>query len=284
MNNKAIITLYLNTDIINNLFTILIYSFMDEKSISTKNQVSLNIKAPLSELLDNNYEQCKPQGDFNLQISNESSKQKTKEQISTNIIIFMELMKILKEQNIIKYINTTEDMFDIQIYDYVQFTSRLTLNPLIQYITNLIKALQVEIIFSKSKKNKDEIKEVLSQLKDDLNDFKKNNCLKFISDEIFNSNYKFIMLLQEKYIQNNIEYLNNPHITVVGKVINVYNENNIKNSFLKSESYLDYLSESTINEFKNKFLNNSTTLEDFRFQKICNNFTIIEVIPLAIYI
>ena len=48
--NKAIIPLYINSAVLNNLFTVVIQEFVEIKSISTKDSVMVHLKTPLSEL------------------------------------------------------------------------------------------------------------------------------------------------------------------------------------------------------------------------------------------
>lgn len=284
MQNKTFIPFYLNNTIVNNLFTIAIHTFVEIKSVNTRNQVCLNINAPLSEILYDTCGQC-IQGDFNLQLLNDFSKQKTEEKISTDILIFMKLIDILEQQHILKDVDTLNDINNIEINDYVQFTSKLNLNPQIKYIEDLIKALQMELAFPEendiSHTNK---KEVLSDLKKNLEDFKNTGCIRFISDHLYNLDAKFIVPLETKYMQDNLEYLNNANISVLGKVVNISKDKASVNRCLKSGSCFDYVNEEHFNNLKNRLLNNTALPNDFNFQRTSTNYPVIEIIPFAMYI
>src|SRR5689334_12130462 len=103
MVNKALIPLYLNVDLLNNLYTVAVQEFVEIKSISNKDVIAVHLKAPVSELSYDIFGKYF-QGDFEFVLQNEFVKQRTEERISINIVILKKLEALLKEQNLLKNI------------------------------------------------------------------------------------------------------------------------------------------------------------------------------------
>ena len=287
MDNRALIPLYLNGDMINNLYTIVIQEFAEIKSENTRKQLTISANTPLYELTCGKI----MQGDLNVQLLNEFSSQKIEERVSIVITILSRLKNILNEQSLLKVINNENDVKNIKEFDFVQFTSELYKNPVIEYIEDIIRVMEMQLAFSpESVEGGDESKEhkvkrqVLKILKEDMENCKKEKCLKFISSSIGNSNTKVIVPLEIKYMADNLDYIEGAKITVLGKVVRISKENENNSNSLLSGTYFDYLNEEYFQEFKNRFLKNTNLIRDYDKNQLEINEPIIEIIPIAMYI
>jgi len=287
MDNRALIPLYLNGDLINNLYTIVIQEFAEIKSETTRKQVTISTITPLYELTCGKI----MQGDLNVQLVNEFSSQRIEERISIVITILSRLKNILNDQSMLKIINNEADVSNIMEFDFVQFTGKLYKNPVIEYIEDIIRVMEMQLAFSpenidsgdESQEHKTKT-QVLKILKDDMENCKKEKCLKFISSSFGTSNTRVIVPLELKYMADNLDYLEGASITVLGKVARVSKANENNSNSLLSGTYFDYLDENYFQEFKNRFLKNTNLIRDYDKNQIEINEPIIEIIPIAMYI
>ena len=95
MDNRALIPLYFNENMINNLYTIVIEEFKEIKSENTRKQLTVTTNTPLYELTCGKIRQ----GDLNVQVLNEFSSQRIEERVSIVITILSRLKNILNDQS-----------------------------------------------------------------------------------------------------------------------------------------------------------------------------------------
>ncbi|MBU3090966.1 hypothetical protein K2F40_03265 [Clostridium sp. CM028] len=287
MDNRALIPLYLNENMINNLYTIVIQEFAEIKSESTRKQLTISTNTPLYELTCGKIRQ----GDLNVQLLNEFSSQKIEERVSIVITILSRIKNILNDQSLLKVINNESDVKNMKEFDFVQFTSELYKNPVIEYIEDMIRVMEMQLAFSpETVENGAESqeqrvkKQVLKVLKDDMENCKREKCLKFISSNIGTSNTKVVVPLEIKNMADNLDYIEGAKITVLGKVVRIPKENEINNYSLLSGTYFDYLNEEYFKEFKNRFLKDTSLISDYDKKQIEITGSVIEIIPIAMYI
>ena len=287
MDNRALIPLYLNGDMINNLFTVVIQEFAEIKSENTRKQLTITANTPLYELTNGKI----VQGDLNVQLLREFSSQRIEERISIIITILSRLKNILNEQSLLKVINDEINVKTIKEFDFIQFRSNLHKNPVIDYIEDIIRVMEMQLAFSpesedgSGESSAHKIKrQVLKILKYDMENCKREKCLKYISDNIGKSNVRIIVPLEVKYMADNLDYIEGARITVLGKVIRVSQEQEVNNHSLLSGTYFDYLNEEYFLEFKNRFLKNTNLIKDYSRNQLEISGSIIEIIPIAMYI
>lgn len=316
MFNKAIIPLYLNTDILNNLFTIVIQEFVEIKSVSTKDQLALHFKAPVSEFSYDIFGKY-IQGDLEFVLQNEFIKQRTEEKISTTIVIFKKLKDILNEQKLLKQINNVEDFNSIEVSDFIEFICDLNPNPVMTHVDNIIKDMDIESVFFEETNTEDANAQGNAEAdigsrmkkKEKLHGFLQNSlksccqekCLRYIGNCDFNSESKIVVPVKRNCMLENEDYLLNGKVIVTGKVVNV-TEPNSKDEEIAIESFygrrgniplqnnlysrtlLDYLDYDEIDKFvmnRNKGLLSSYKLDKTMIE--INN-RVIEILPIAICI
>lgn len=280
--NKAIIPLYLNTGMINNLFTVVIEKFSKIQSFNTKKQVIVKANTPLANVMPKSF--C--QGDFSFQFLDEFSKQKTEERVSIIIITLLKLKSILNENKLIKGLKSEEDIKNLKEYDFIELNTELRHNPYIERINELEKLLQLQITFnldSNDKKLFETKREVLNLLKENIKEYKQSKCMKYISPELFGGKYKAIIPLDVKYMEDSLDYLEDSKITVLGKVIRVIDDKESNTVNLLSRTCFDYLDDDYFLKLKKTYLNNTSML-DFKDLNKVTDCSLLEIVPIAIYI
>ncbi|MBU3182254.1 DUF6414 family protein [Clostridium psychrophilum] len=289
MDNRALIPLYTNGDMINNLYTVVIEEFAEIKSESTRKLLTVSAITPLYEATCGKI----MQGDLNVQLLNEFTSQKIEERVSIVITILSRLKNMLNEQKMLKTITSESDVANIKEFDFVQFTGELYKNPVLEYIEDIIRVMEMQLAFSPEPLEKgDETQElkvkrqVLKVLKDGMECCKTEKCIKYISGNIGNSNTKVIVPLVIKNMADNLDYIEGSRITVLGKVVRVAQKDGTTNNDdnLLSGTYFDYLNEEYFKEFKNRFLKDTTLIGDYDSNNLVVSGPVIEIIPIAMYI
>ena len=276
LKSKALIPLYINENLLNNLFTVVIQEFVQIKTISTKSQQAIKISTPLANVIKG----CYLQGTFNLELLDEYSKQRTEERISKIIVVFLETKQILEAENILNKITSSEDIHNIKENDYVELSCRLNKNPQLKQIEDIIKYMEMRTTLDIKDSSTDS--QILNLLKSQVTDCKEAGCLRLMTDHLFNTNVKAIVPIQQRYVQDNIEDLYN-NVTILGKVVNV-NKATEYNKDFSIRTCLDLLHEEDFREIKESIFNNSSIKYEFENHFLESDGYIIEILPIAMYI
>ncbi|MCY6371448.1 DUF6414 family protein [Clostridium ganghwense] len=283
-NNGAIIPLYLNNDLINNLYTIIIQEFTEVNTITTKSQQTVKITTPLSNVTCGQY----IQGNFTVELLNEFSKQRS--EISKNIVVLLDLRKLLFEYNLLKNIKDKQTLDNIQENDFIEFTSKLNKSPVIQQVEDIINAMEMELTFNpynkKTSDNNDdeEKKAVLKGLKEKMEEYKSSKCFRFVAEDICNTNTKILVPTELKFMEDHVDYIKNAKVSVLGKVVKIENEAQSRNKHILSGSCFDCLDEGYFKNFKNRFLKNNSLLREYSTNMTNINSRMIEILPIAMYV
>lgn len=287
--NKAVIPLYLNSNMTNNLFTVLVQEFSQTKTTTSKSQVIFNLTTPINELFFDKCGHC-IQGDINIQLLNESSKQISDERLSLIILIFLNLKKMLIDNNLLKILSSNT-ITDVKVNDYIEFTGKLEPLPVIKSIESIIYSMESHLTFIPLVENISNIEEekesttyILEMLKNTLNKYESSKCVKYIAKTAWQQN-QFILPLDISNLTDKIDYLTDSKVTTLGKVINVLDIDtnlNLNNNIYQTGNSIDYIDEDILNKLKNKYLKKYNSINSFK-----NNAEIkkiIEILPIAIYI
>jgi hypothetical protein len=298
MANKAIIPLYINSQLLNNLYTVVVQEFSEKKSISKKEVVSVHYRAPMSEFSYDIFGKY-VQGDLEIGFQNEFVKQKTEENISQTVVVLQELRDILKRQEILKQLSQLKDLNNIDEGDYIEFSTTLQTNPTVKSIKSIIDNYEVERIFEREDNREicmqDALINFMSSIKEILNDCTNKRCQRFISYFTTHPSSAVITPLKKSCMLDE-DYLFNGKVSIIGKVVRVHRcsellkgeENKEALSSLKrelsSKSLLDKIDlGSLISKLENRFpgIKNKIYNEDININNLDN---IIEVIPISIVI
>lgn len=283
--NGAIIPLYLNNDMINNLHTIIIQKFTEVKAITTKNQQAVKITTPLSNVTCGSY----VQGNFTIELLNEFAKQRA--EISKKIVVLLELRDLLIQNNLLKSINNqTQINNNIKENDFIEFRCNLKKNPVIQHVEDIINAIEMEIAFNpysvdeKEKIEYEAKKEVLTSLKEKLEEHKISNCFRLVAENVCGSNTNISVPIQLQFMEDHVDYMSNSKVSVLGKVVNIAKNNKNRNTRMLSGSCFDYLDEEGFRNFESRFIKNNSLVRNYSRKMTDMNSSIIEIIPIAMYI
>lgn len=281
MNKDAFIPLYLNNDLADKLYTIAVNVFIQSKSVSAKNLISIAINTPLSELTYDTFGKYM-QGDLHVQMSNELTKQNTQERISIQILILLELMDILDSNSVLKKIDSEEAIDNIKENDYVELSGILNLNPTIQYFENIVKLMELDYIFNLNSEIKQDRIELL---KNKLNEIKKFNCIKYIVTDICNTKTCAAIPILNNYLGDNLNYALDSNVRILGKVIKRIDREEKNKINLCTGTCFDFIGEEHISDMGNTFLRGINRLDRYydRIKKEDYNPTI-EIVPIAIYV
>lgn len=282
--NEAIIPLYLNNNMINNLHTIVIHKFTELKSLTNRSQQVVKISTPLSNVTCGNY----VQGTFSVELLNELSRQRA--EISKQIVILLELKELLVKNNLLKQINDSSSINSIYENEFVEFTCKLKKNEAVDQVENIINAMEIELVLNEvtySNDTKDEIehkKEALKNLKEKVNEYKTSRCFDFIGNEVCNTSSKFVIPVELNLLQDNMDYLLSSKVTVLGKVTKVQKEKSYKNEVL-TRGFLNYIDENYISSLKKYFFKDAPCLiKNYSREEKNEELPVVEILPIAIYI
>lgn len=271
MDNRAFIPLYLNSKIIENLFTIIIEEFSQSETKSIKEQIALNIDTPLSEIIPGKY----IQGDLKLQVSNEFSAQATEERKVKMVSIFINLMKLLKKNKLLKEINCQSSIEGIAPGDFIMFSCELMEDPIISHFKDIQNSNEFLRYISE---DEDIEKEKFAGENDFLKSYEKTSYRKLLIKNCISKDINFILGVERDFMETSLDYLFLGPVTVMGKVINIINKEDIYNTDLCSSKFYRYV-------IKRKGRENLRMKFNYEDNFIINNSVekFIEVIPISIY-
>ncbi len=273
--DKIAIPFYLNENAINDIYTmIIIKKNVNIKSITRKKQCILKLNTPLSNVMEGKY----VEGDLSIQILNEYSRELIDEQVSILLEAFISVLDTLEDNGMIKHINNKKDLENVQNNDYILINSKIHEASVVHNIKEMINIMEAEkIIRMEEDPYKDKI---LKSLKEQLNSFKDNKSIKYLSEDFLGANVKFILPLKTEYLRGDMEHLMNSELFIFAKVINFCKSSGDKERALKIGGSFDYLEDMLANTNYKSFMKDTkkNQLRDME------EYSFIETIPIAIYI
>ncbi|WP_461205167.1 DUF6414 family protein [Clostridium sp. DL1XJH146] len=283
--NPIIVPLYLNKNMINNLFTIAIREFSQTQSLNTRKQVIMKADTPLGNVIPN---KCL-QGNFSFQYLDECSKQDTEKRVSIIIETLLSLNQIMSENKILNKIESGEQILEIKENDFVEVLCDIAHNPQIEQIKNIVKFMQFDLTFKRDVENYnsntiESKKEILKMLKESIYEYENSKCLKYITSNLFETNFRGIIPIFKGFMEDSIDYLDDSRVTILGKVIRVTNNAESQKINLLSGTCFDYFNEQYFKNFMSTYF--SSMYDNFLFYD-ANKETkcpLIEIIPIAIYV
>lgn len=313
--NRAFIPLYLNQELLNNLFSIVVQEYVEVKTVSTRDQLLLHLKTPVSELSCDIFGKY-IQGDLEFQILSEFVKQRTEQKLSAVISVLKQLRDILTQQNLLKYIDGPESMNSVQVNDFVDFQCQLTRNPVLQHVHDMIDAMEISNITPINKDiggevgadvikalndTRTEQAQILAFLKEGINSCKNGKCLRYIAQNIADSDTKIVVPIKHSCMLENEEYALNGRVRVMGKVVKVAKKSALNNEesaigsvggsniiydniSLMSGTIFDNIDFQQLLSYQNNTILRSLSLPQFDRTRIESGGNLFEVIPILMYI
>lgn len=336
MNGSAFMPLYLNSNMISNLFVVLVHLFPDinvnVKSITTRNQDTVSFDVPISELSHGICGQY-VQGDIHIQLLTETKL----ERIAIEISQLIKVTDMLNRKNLLKRINNGYDINSLKEQDFIEVSCTLRNNSQIEYMEELVDLVELKLAFDPNdkkkeynkkedtnkkdidkedtkkendkehdeKENKEEdrgkekdlendeyypiTKEALQLLKDKLNEWKNERCLKLISDPIGNTDTRIVVPIEGKHMVDNIAHLTSSPVTIIGKVVKIGTGGDDKKMNLKSETCFDYLYQEYFDKIK-EICSSKTFFNSKNICRYCGNdfdmkdTKLIQILPIAMHL
>ncbi|WP_139904657.1 DUF6414 family protein [Clostridium thermarum] len=302
--NKAIIPLYLNTDMLNNLFTIVIQEFVETKSIGTKDVLNVHLKTPLSELSYDLFGKYM-QGEIDIQIQNEFVKQRTEERISATIVILKKLKDLLASQGLLKILIDTNKNSNIEVNDYVEFSCKLNRNPYIENLMNTINLLEIQGTIDAppneisadgvneygGQLNSLKRKELLDYLKTSLSDHKRERCIRYIANNV-NGSMSAVVPVKMGSLLDHEDYMLSGNVTIFGKVIKIIEEGETTNTegfdnekyeyLITNDAFFDNIDYDRLHNVNCPFLRRKPQTR--KINNVAASMPKFEILPIAIYI
>jgi hypothetical protein len=276
--NRAIIPLYLNSDMVQNLFTIVVNEFIEAETKSTKEQVTINYRTPFSEFSYDLFGKY-VQGEASVQIFKEFAQQRTEALISKDIDIFMNLRSILLRNNILRNVYIDEPFENIHENDFIVLECELLENPIYKYLENIIRVLEIKSCFEGD--NNRVNTNFLNKIRGYFDDWRSNKNLSFYSKGICTPKANCIVPVENKHCLSNFEYITHGKVNVLGKITRI-GEN-------KNTSFLQSLNGNGFNFLQNSYFtkyitdNLGSELLDYNKELSSINNRNFEMFPLAIY-
>ncbi|GAA0781376.1 DUF6414 family protein [Hathewaya limosa] len=280
------IPLYLNSRMVSNLFTILIAEFSITETESIKKQVTLGVNTPLSEIIKGQY----IQGDVSLQVLNELSQSQTLEFQIKEISVFINLMKILNEHNLLKQCNpnNNDKIPKINKGDYVQLNCELSEDPLIKWFKDMEGTVNHMSYVNPEKADKLNQTCFMQGVKNALDKYNDSPSTNVIMKNCYNGNTGAYLKLEKECFQENMNHIFEGPVTVVGKVANSVQGKQMNNCDLYYNNFFKYMNEKSLNnvfdELKNMAPNVSipNIPETLLFYDLIQ--VLLNIIPLAILV
>lgn len=280
------IPLYLNSRMVSNLFTILIEQFSITETESIKKQVTLGVKTPLSEIIKGQY----IQGDVSLQVFNELSQLQTLEFQIKEISVFMNLMKILNEHNLLKQFNTNNNgnIPKVNKGDYVQFNCELSEDPLIRWFKDMENAVDYTSYINPEKANDLNQTSFMQNVKNALDKYNNSPSTNVIMKNCYNGNTGAYLKLEKDCFQENMNHIFEGPVTVVGKVANSIQGKQMNNCDLYYNNFFKYMDGKSLNNVFQQLKNIAPNVNVPNIPETLFVYDLIQVllniIPLAILV
>lgn len=287
MSQKAFIPLYLNSSMVDNLFTILVEEFSLTQKDSVREQIVLNVDTPLTEIIKDRY----IQGDIKLQVLNEYSRENTEQRRVKRISVFMQLMKILKQNNLIKNINENNiTNSNLNIGDYIEIECELREDPLIEWFKDLKGTVNALSYLDQNKADELKKDDFIKQAESKLKTYSESNSTRLVTEK-FNNIY-FSFLIEDEFIEGNFANILEGPMTIIGKIINKNDTvNNVKefttHNRKRCNSYCnEFLKHMEVDSLKDKVKGMKSIYNNIQIPKdVLNhdkNEQVLNIIPLAI--
>lgn len=262
--SSAFIPLYLNSILMNNLYTIGLTSFASDvevQRINTKTSSNTTYTMPISEIskdMTGRY----VQGEVKFQFATEL----LLEQYAIEITALLKLRKLFQTKGMLQHIQSPIQIGSVNEKQYVEFEAVVHHNPNLKYIERVVDFMEIDNITEGIKgieqcESKEELelvssklklkKELLNDLQAKINDYRENRCEYLVSEGICGSELRAIIPVENKHLLDNIEHLITCRVTVLGKVIKVGTLEEF-GLYHRGMNYLDYIDDKIMDELSNR--------------------------------
>lgn len=288
---QLMIPIYINEKIVLDMLAIIEDGFSMVSQVSSSEQkehitnqagnVSISTSSLMSKLLKINFN-----GELAHTGNAGESENVTREKIHTNVSLLSKFRASLEKERLLE---TSSDIANIKIGDFIELEGELQKNPLIEYIDKLVDVYRMVDIFSDepelgNKKNasleKKKDERTVKQIKNFLGELKNSGTVDFI---LSNGENTAVLSAQEQYLANdNISEILGGRFKVLGKVIAVCKDGTTNIDLLRKTT-LSMLTDDILSEVFAAF--KSDDMKQFNLPELITkiNGPAMIVIPIAIY-
>lgn len=279
--NDFFVPLYINDEIISGMFKIAIERFIEVEKITNKQEVIINSNIPLCELT------CGKvlQGNASVQLLQGFTRRSIQEIEKSTISTFIKLIDIIDGNKYLKKIQNENSLVNIEDGDLIEIKCKMKMNSKLKKIQHVIDILEIEsaleeCTIEKNLNNKYNYKALLNWFKNTLQTVKESKCTKYITEPLFDTDFRGIIPIQNKFSIVDLDCNTHTSMTVIGKVSCV--EKNSINSInpITTESCFDFIND-RLSTLLSDELMDRLNLEELSEVEIKKH---IEIIPIMIYV
>ena len=300
------IPVYLNQSVIFDSLAIIENGFTSVKTIKSASKseatrtTGMNAEADANLGLSNVFSlfSIGIKGNYKKEKKNENQDMESYEKIHTPTSLFFKFKEYLYENELIKKITFDDQKFNIQSGDYVEFQGNFHKNPIVESIENIKKLMDLVMIFSpesleednanpgggkKKKYHENKKPRIIQQIDGFEKALTINDMVDIIvSDE--NEILKCVLLCEQSYfLKSNYNLVAEGKYRVLGKIINVYQNENEKINLLRMTSMIR-INKDTIKEMFSGFSNIEDSGIDLPKIETEINGPCIQIMPIGIYL
>lgn len=218
-----------------------------------------------------------------------SNKEQEQEKIHTPASLFNSLKRELFRQKIVKKVINQTDFIDIKPGDFVEVKGLIKLNPLVKLMNNMVSIMELAVTLSEdgtgktARKEKNENKKVIGQMKAFSNSLKENGMFDLICETEGRFSFSSVLPVYMNYFFNeNLNEIMEGEFRVLGKVTKVSKKEE-KINLLRNTSFT-LLSETYLQEMLEAFNSENNDVISMGEMKTSISSPALLIIPLAIYI
>lgn len=260
---EAIIPFYLNQRIVYDTLAIINDGFTELYNVSNANNNCNSIEGTINAKLDTSgnpltFMSTSISGDFKNMKNTEAESKREYKKVHTPTSLFSKIYEYLEKHKKIKKINLEKDIEKLQCGDFVEFYTKLSINTTEEMFRKMRKMCNIGEIFtsfgdnSKETKNSVQIFRSTGKKIEDLIKYLdiQNERIKYLTGRIENKNI-VIKIDKNNIIDADYEQINNGKFRIIGKVLEIVNEDETVS--LNRESVLGLIKQEGLNPIKEAF-------------------------------
>ncbi len=260
---EVIIPFYLNQRIIYDTLAIINDGFTELYNVSNSNNNCNNIEGNINAKLDTSgnpltFMSTNISGDLKSVKNTEEESKKEFKKVHTPTSLFSKIYEYLENYKKIKKINSEDDIKELQCGDFVEFHTKLSINTTEEMFRKMRKMCNIGEIFTSFGDNSKQVKsseQIFRNIGKKIEELIKyldiqNERIKYLTGKIENKNI-VIKIDKNNIIDADYEQINNGNFRIIGKVLEIVNEDETVS--LNRESVLGLIKQEGLNPIKEAF-------------------------------
>lgn len=205
--------LYINSSFLYSVFRSTYENFPNLLINLTRRDIALKASMPISELTNGRVNQ----GEATIELFKGFATVTIESITKCPITTFSKLYGMIDGSDILKKLNSKNNINSLKTGDIVEVTCKLSKNIHVTNLENLIMALDLDILLNGNNSESINKEKLLNTLKNTLDYIMKNLCIDWVSNKIFDK-YKFVIPIDNDKITYNNKCLEDTTIKIMAKV------------------------------------------------------------------